>query len=336
MKLDLSQIQAITTGAVRITQQMDGFHFFRFTEEQERMFLPRNEKYYKKTFSTPGIRLRFLTNSETLKLKILASHGSPRSFFAVDISVNGLFTDGIDNYTGTAPAENYGDLDYPYGEFEKTVILGAGEKEVCIYLPWSVKTVLKELSLEDGASLIPAIPEKKALCFGDSITHGSDALRPSSRYISRLCDYLGAAEYNKAICGETFWPELAATKEPFEPDYITVAYGTNDWSHCPLAELTENCRTFYKNLQTNYPNARLIAITPIWRGDQNKKNREIPLIQVHDIICDAVKDNPNAVVLRGYDAVPHDPAYFGDLHLHPNDDGFACYGKSLIKQLEER
>ena len=334
MNLDLSQIMSVTTGAVRITQEADGIHFYRFTREQEEMFLPRNERHYKKTFSTAGIRMRFKTDSTKIGLKATVSHGSPRSFFAVDISVNGSFLDGIDNYTGVAPEENFGDLTYPYGGIQMSWKLEAGEKEICIYLPWSVTFVLQELSLDDGASLIPVIPEKKALCFGDSITHGSDALRPRSRYVSRFCDYLGAAEHCKAICGEEFWPELGDTQEPFQPDYITVAYGTNDWSHSSFAELKEHCYGFYRNLQKSYPGSKLIAITPIWRADKDEKNREIPLSQVYDIICDAVKDNPNAVVIRGDDLVPHDPKCFGDLRLHPNDLGFEHYAKNLIAQYE--
>ena len=334
MNLDLAQIRSITTGAVRIQEEADGIHFYRFTKEQEEMFLPRNARHYKKTFSTAGIRLGFRTDSTKLGLSAAVDHGSPRSFFAMDVSVNGTFLDGIDNYAGVAPEENFGDLTYPYGNVENTWELGAGEKEVCIYLPWSVTFVLQSLSLDDGAYVCPVIPEKKALCFGDSITHGSDALRPSSRYISRFCDYLGAAEYCKAICGEEFWPELGDTKEPFSPDYITVAYGTNDWSHSPFEDLKEHCYGFYRNLQKNYPDSKLIAITPIWRADKDEKQRGIPFEGVYDLICDAVKDNPNAVVIRGDDLVPHDPAFYADLRLHPNDEGFRHYAENLIAQYQ--
>ena len=157
MTLDLRTIRSITTGAVRITEETDGIHFYRFTKEQEEMFLPRNERHYKKTFSTAGIRLRFQTDSTKLELKAKVEHGSPRSFYAVDLSVNGIFIDGIDNYAGVAPRENFGDLTYPYGRIEKTWELGAGEKEICIYLPWSVTFVLQALTLDDGAFLIPVI-----------------------------------------------------------------------------------------------------------------------------------------------------------------------------------
>lgn len=332
MQLDFSQIKNITTGAVRITEEADGIHFYRFTKAQEEMFKPRNEWHYKKTFSTAGIRLRFKTDSSRIYLKAAVNHGSPRSFFAIDIAVDGVFLPGIDNHSETAPEENFGDLTYPYGTFEKVWQLASGEKEICIYLPWSVTMVLQALTLDDGASLIPMIPEKKALCFGDSITHGADALYPRNRYISRFCDCLGAAEYCKAICGEEFWPELAATKEPFEPDYITVAYGTNDWSHSLCVDLREHCYGFFRNLRANYPDAKLIAITPLWRADQAEKEREVPLSKVYEIICDALKDDPNARVICGDDLVPHDRRYFADLRLHPNDEGFRHYAENLIAQ----
>ena len=57
---------------------------------------------------------------------------------------------------------------------------------------------------------------------------------------------------------------------------------------------------------------------------------------VHDLICQAVKDNPNATVIRGYDLVPHDPALFADLRLLPNDIGFDCYYENLVKEYEKR
>lgn len=66
---------------------------------------------------------------------------------------------------------------------------------------------------------------------------------------ARLADALGAEEVNKAIGGECFFPELAATKEDFQPEYITVAYGTNDWSRKLAEEFQTNCRAFcFKNL----------------------------------------------------------------------------------------
>ena len=333
MKLTIEQIRTITTGAVRIIEEPDGIHFCRFTAEQEEMYRLRRQDFYEYTFSTPGIRLRFRTDSNRLALNFLTENAGPRTFFSVDISVNGEFFDCVDNCRKIAPAEMYGSVDYPLGRFSGSWELPEGEKEICIYLPWSVKFVLQELQLQDGASLIPVQPAKKALCFGDSITHGADAIHPCRRYISRLCDYLGVQEYSKAICGEMFWPELAAAKDDFLPEYIAVAYGTNDWSHDEFPEVEAHCRGFFNNLIRTYPEAKIIAITPLWRKDEKEKSRKVPLCAVHELICDAVKDYPNATVICGDDLVPHDPAYFGDLRLHPNDKGFDCYYENLVKAL---
>ncbi len=335
MQLSLAQISSVTTGAVRILQEEDGIHFYRFTREQEEMYRLRNEDFYGRSFPPAGVCLRFRTNSEKLFVKIKVDSGKVRSFFALDVTVNGVLH-SLNNFRDIAPEGNYGEQEYPYGEFEKEFDLGAGEKQIRIDLPWSVRTALQALTLDDGATLIPELPEKKALIFGDSITHGADAMHPANRYISRFCRYLGAAEYCKAISGEFFWPELANTGEDFAPDYITVAYGTNDWSKIAFEELQVNCIGFFRNLVNNYPETEIIVITPIWRADEIEKARQVPLTAVHDLICETVKQYPNVVLISGRQAVPHDPAYFGDLRLHPNDNGFDHYYNHLVKEYEKR
>ena len=335
MKLTISQISPMTTGAVRIEQAEDGIRFYRFTQEQEEMYCLRNDDFYGRSFPPAGVCLRFWTNSEKLFVKIKVDSGNVRSFFALDVTVNGD-TQSLNNFKNIDPEGNYAEQEYPYGEFQKEFHLGAGEKLVRIDMPWSVRTVLQELVLDDGATLIPEIPDKKVLTFGDSITHGADAMHPINRYISRFCEYLGAAEYCKAISGEFFWPELAKTKEDFIPDYITVAYGTNDWSKTTVEELRTNCIGFFRNLVQTYPNTKTIVITPVWRADEIEKGREIPLTEVHNLILDAVKDNPNAIVISGREAIPHDTAYYGDLRLHPNDNGFDHYYNRLVNEYEKR
>ena len=66
------------------------------------------------------------------------------------------------------------------------------------------------------------------LVYGDSITHGYDALAPSKAYSVSVPFTLSANAINKAIGGEIFFPTLARIKSNINPDYITVAYGTND------------------------------------------------------------------------------------------------------------
>lgn len=41
----------------------------------------------------------------------------------------------------------------------------------------------------------------------------------------------------------------------------------------------------------------------------------------------------NITCINGFDFVPHDVNYFGDLFLHPNDSGFGHYFRSLYEKI---
>ena len=334
MQLKFSQIQAITVGAARVESQEDGIHFYRFTKEQEALYKARSEDFYIKTFSTSGIRLRFRTDSRVLGLRGKVLPGCSRSYFSFDVFVDGKMVDSLNNFTGGELPHDYTKMPFLIGNFSKTFDLGAGEKEVCVYLPWSVKVALEALELDDGAFIEPIKPAKKMLCFGDSITHGYDALHPSNKYISKLADFLDAEEYNKAIGGEIFWPGLAATREDFDPDYITVAYGTNDWNTCTREEFEDNCQAFYRNLRANYPDTPIYAITPIWRKDLEEARPFGAFRDVDFLIRSQVADLENVTVVDGFNFVPHDAQYYADLFLHPNDQGFGAYATAILSKIK--
>ena len=334
MKLSFNQIKDITLGAVRITQEEDGFHFYRFTAEQEEIYKARSDKFYKKTFSTSGIQLSFKTDSSSLFIKTVVFPCGSRQYFAFDIFVNGVKIDTVNNFSGVVLPDDYTELTFPMGEFEKEIPLGIGEKEVCVYFPWSVTAVIRELALDENAAIQPIRPSKKMLCFGDSITQGYDALYPSNQYASQFAKLLGAEAYNKAIGGEIFCPELASARDDFEPDYITVAYGTNDWDLCTEEAFCNNCKGFFENLGTNYPNSRIYAITPIWRKDYEECISFGGFDRVAEIIENIAESYDNVIVIPGFHLVGHDERLFGDLCLHPNDAGFAQYFRNLAKAIE--
>lgn len=335
MRLEFSKIKDITLGAVRIEQNENGISFYRFTKKQEEMYKNRSEDFYRKTFATSGIRFRFRTNSTTLFLNaVIINKGSSRSYFSFDVFVNGERIDSIDNFSGANLPPEYNTLSFPTGEFSKEFYLGTGEKEVCVYLPWSVSVVLKEIAVDDGAFIDPIKPGKKMLCFGDSITQGYDALRPSNKYVSKLADVLDSEEYNKAIGGEIFYPDLAAAKEDFCPDYITVAYGTNDWNRCESDVFANNCKEFFNNLSVNYPNAKIFAITPIWRKDMDLNKPFGEFKGVGEIIKSQVAKHQNIWVIDGFCFVPQNEKLYADLRLHPNDKGFEFYFEGLVKAIK--
>ena len=222
-----------------------------------------------------------------------------------------------------------------YGEFEKTFSLGDGIKDVCIHFPWSVCSILKELCLDDDSFAEPVKKAKKIIIFGDSITQGYDAQNPINRYAANLADALGAEEINKAIGAEAFCPWLAALKDDIEPDYISVAYGTNHWHRSSSEEFRVICEEFYDKLVANYPNAKIFALTPIWRKDRTDITRFESFEEIGEIIADVVKKYDNVTCISGRNFVPEDETLFSDLYLHPNDKGFKYYSEGVKKAVEE-
>lgn len=337
MKLSLEQIRSITTGAVRVEKENSKIRFYRFTEEQtvlyEKISNEQDRKFNERCNATAGTRLRFRTNSRKLKLAGEVVQCTSRTYYSFDIFVNGKMLACIDNFSQVHLPVNYTEVDLPLNKFSKEVDLGDGNKEVCVYFPWSVFPLLEEVCLDDGAFVEAVKPEKKLLAFGDSITQGYDALRPSMRYTSCLADKLGAEELNKGIGGEVFFPALAETKDDFSPDYITVAYGTNDFGGRTEEDFKKRCKAFFVALSNQYPESKIFAITPIWRSDYKSERSFGSFENVEEGIRDAVSRLQNITVILGFDLVPKSEEYFSDLRLHPNDKGFQYYADNLCSEI---
>ena len=336
MELTFDQIRAVAVGAERIENSSAGVRFFRFTQEQEALYARTDPGFYRKTFSTAGVRLRFRTDSRTLGLRVSTAPSTTRTFFSFDVFADDRCVGFLDNLSDRPLPDGNPKAPYPLGSFARTFSLGPGEKTVTVWLPWSVEARLVSLTLDDGSVVLPVKREKRLLLFGDSITHGYDTLRPSNHFSAALSQMLGADVMNKAIGAEMFFPALAQTAEPFCPDDIVVAYGTNDWSHLERDVFRENCRAFYAALRRSCPTARIFAISPIWRAGCDVPTACGPFDQLAHQIAQAVEDLENTVFIPGVDLVPKDTALFADRALHPNDAGFAHYGRNLCAAIARK
>ncbi len=336
MKLDLQQIKSITTGAVSVVQEAEGVQFYRFTQEQLAAYEKRSETFFKKSKTTSGVKLRFRTDSGNLFLRFLVNDHIGASFMAFDVFVDGKMIGSLNNFEGLELPRRYMKLEFPIGEFSGSFNLGRGEKEVTVHLPWNAFPYLQEITLDDGATLVPVKPNRKLLALGDSITYGNASMHPSSRYIARLSDALGAEEFNKGIGGEFFWPELPSLRDAFVPDYIVVAYGTNDWRKHPREAFFADVKGFFDALNEAYPDVKTIVITPIWRSNLNAETDFSSMEEVSNAIRKAASSRPDTVLVEGFSLVPHDVSYFADYGCHPNDEGFAQYFENLWKQIRDK
>lgn len=259
--LTFEQIKSIVHGVARVELTDGEICLNRFTKEQQELYKQVSPNdFYVKTFATAGITLEFETESENLFLSVSVSRGSSRTFFN-----HSIFVDGV------KIGELSGDIkDKEKDYFQKNFFLPSGMKTVKILFPWSVCSHIVSLHLDDNAQIIPIKKNCSILMLGDSITQGYDALMPENAYAIQLTNALNAEAINKGIAGEQFFPALSKLADDFKPDFITVAYGTNDWRHSTKERFENNCTLFFENLRSTYPNVKIIAFTPIWRVDINE------------------------------------------------------------------
>ena len=318
--LSFEQIKKLVHGAAFVEEGDGKISFFRFTKEQQELYRVTSTDFYIKSMATAGISLEFDTDSENLALSFIINRGSSRTYFTISVFAAGRRIGELSGNIG-------GDENVPCrGSFA----LGEGVKKVRIQLPWSVAASLTSLELDDGAIAVPVHKKRKMLIFGDSITQGYDASRPEYAYAVRLADFLSARAVNKSIAGEQFFSRLSELSDDFEPELITVAYGTNDWRHSNKEKFERECAAFFENLTNNYPTAKIFALTPLWRVDMDTDygfGEAFPYVARY--IKQVAKKYPNVSVVDGIDLVPHRPSHYQTDGVHPIDSGFEHFTNNL-------
>lgn len=326
MNLNFSTVRELVRGAVRFEEKDGALFLRRFTEEQMALYRDRSEDFYKKAHATAGVRLEFVTDSEHLTVTGRAKWASSRTWFGFDVTVDGKPVCHVS-----------GDRADAWVTYTVSAVLGVGKnKRVCVYFPWSAQACVTAVTIDDGAFAEPAQKSRKILCYGDSITQGYDARNPSHSYQNRIADAFCAEAVNKAIGGEVFFPQLAEYGDDFVPDFITVAYGTNDWFKTTREVFEKNAKDFYYKLSQTYPDVRIFALTPIWRGNSEIHISEVGAFShVQQTLREIADESPNVTLIDTIDFVPHDGKNFSPDVLHPNDMGFSHYAAALIAALKD-
>jgi len=330
MKLSKQQIKTIAQGALDVTEENGYIGFRRFTDEECAVTGNANRSY------AAGVQLICRTDGTSLRIcgRTIGKTGV-RSYYTFDIFENGRPIGTITNLKDEDAVGNYASKVYPVGEFESEFTLGSGDKLLRIVLPHSVHSEISELTIADATYITPVPREKKLLAYGDSITQGYDALHPSNTYTMRLAEALGAELFSKGLGGECFSPAMAAASSGVTPDAVLAAYGTNDWKKYDRTAFTANAEGFFENLTKQYPDTPIYAVTPIWRSDYlNTVPSFGAFTELETVIREVCSRYPNIHVISGLPLVSHTSECFGDLFLHPNDNGFAEYAAHLLEVIK--
>lgn len=343
MILNLDTVKSITCGVNRLEETDNGIRFHRMTEEEENYYYNRYTdptialRWLKKAKSNSGVTLKFRTDAKTLYTRFMIEWSSIRSFYCFEFFCNEKRIDTLQNFKDEEIPTDYAGITLPPRAglvVEKELLLEEGEKEIEIVLPWNHSVLLQEIRLSDNAFVSPAEKRGLLLAYGDSITHGADALYPSGKYVTLLARALNLEERNKGVSAEEFRPKFAELAEDLKPALITVAYGTNDWSWRTKEVIHENARQFLTTLKEKYPSSPIVVFSPLWRADFEKKTPFGSFENMKTMMEEIAKDL-GLYFIPCNEFLPHRDSVFSDLRLHPSNEGFVFYFEGIMKKLKE-
>ena len=178
---------------------------------------------------------------------------------------------------------------------------------------------------------------RSVIAFGDSITNGSQSEYPSMTYVNQVARMLDAEVYNFGIGGEYFMEEKIIPGTYPSCDFVTVAYGTNDYRIKNEEYFSHNMPAFFRKVAAEFPEKPIFVILPIWR-EREEANEvfELGTLQsVRDRVTAEAAKYPNMTVIDAKDFVPHYEDFFGDKALHPNAMGMSQYAMHLYAAMKD-
>ena len=326
MKLNEAQLSRIVHNVLSYSFDENGsLLFHRFTEQQREVYALESQDWTIKTPCSASATFDFITDSDSIALKFDLYPGSSQRLASFDLYIDGVFY-----------ANHYSDdLSLKLAGFS----LPEGQHQVTVYFPWSAQTIVNEVHLSDGASIIPVEKNLKMLCFGDSITQGYITKFPSLSYVNQAARALNAEVVNQGIGGYYF---NEATIDDsicsYQPDIITVAYGTNDYSRYETAQdYAEHTGRYIQKMGQLFPDTPIVGILPPYRNDENHKARKLyrtySLDDARKILRDHYLALPNGHVVEET-GIPHLPQFFAADYLHPNALGFTIMTQAIVRKLQ--
>ena len=317
MTLSNNEILQYMSGYLRY-EEIDGYlSFSRFTKKQEDFL---KGIWTPKEKATSSMFLEFVSDCTEISFEYRITPGSSQNFYGIDLLVNGMNT--VCKFEQTDFSENTFTA-----KFEEQ-----GKKKITVYFPNLAKMEIKNLTV-DG-TVEKAERKLKYLALGDSITQGYCTKHPSLTYVNIITEKFNTVTVNQAIGGDIFRKENLDENMDLCPDFITVAYGTNDWKRG--MELYTHTFEYFKKLREIYANMPIFALLPIYRNTQEYPTvNNLTLEDARKIYGKAAEEN-GITVINAKNFIPHHEDFFCDKVLHPSETGFIYYGHNLYEALKEK
>jgi lysophospholipase L1-like esterase len=291
-----------------------GLELVRFSDAALAAYAEK-EMWTVRAWCPAGVTLQLVTDSPTLDIELALGPGARQPAY-VDAYVDGRFAATLGSAT---PGET----------LAGTFTLPGTPAHVSLYLPHCRQAGIRTLALADGASWTPAPAQPILLALGDSITQGMDAHHPSLTYPAVAARRLGMSLYNGGIGGYVFDAASLPDAPVADPALITVAYGTNDWSH---RRDVAHARDYLTRLRALYPTTPVAVLAPLWRS-ADATEEAASLADYRAALTAIVAGFPGMTTVPMPALLPPGPAFLCD-GVHPDAAGHVVYGENLAGALQ--
>lgn len=292
----------------------DGYIFlYRFSKEQ-RDFYESESGWFGHQSRCPAGAFLFVKKCGKISFDFYSNQEGLES-----IPFNCLTEDGVSKTYNLSLSDNKGKAEFDFGG-----------KDVKIYFPYAIKVGFKNFVIEGEAE---EKNDKKIFCFGDSITQGYYTEEMSSIYPSRLGRKYNVEAFNFGVGGYFIRPGILNDKDLLgTPEFITFAYGTNDWFY--ENDFTEGIKTVFDTISERYKGIPVFIILPLPRRVQNDVKKGGTLEDVRQDIIKAAEGYENFHVLRCAADLDFDKHLSAD-GVHPNNEGLKYFADDVLAKIED-
>jgi len=280
---------------------------------------------------TSGGRIRFVTDSPYIALKLQVSGQSKFSFF----SVTGIM--GCDVYSGK---RYFGTIIPPLDtttEYENVVdIPEPCEREYTVNMPIYSCVHKVYIGIKEGSTL-KAAPDynitKPIVFYGSSIVQGGCASRPGNTYPAQISRELNTDFISFGLAGSAKGEEEIA-RYISTLDMTAFCYDY-DYNANSLEEYKATHEKFFKIIRAAQPELPIIMTTRPKKHLTNGETESVSvMMQTYQNAISA--GEKNVYYIKGCDLLEDSVAEVSLIeNCHPNDCGFASMAKAYSKKLKE-
>lgn len=171
---------------------------------------------------------------------------------------------------------------------------------------------------------------------GDSYTVGARASNEATRWSSLVSKELGWSEQNFGIAdtgylvegsmenGVPYADRIPAIAEA-NPEIVVVSGGLNDM-FSSTADIVSAINTTYTELRAALPDARIIAVSPLWTAGEPVP---VQMVALNDAVRAAASSVNAEYVDLGQPLVGH-PEWMHSDKVHPLDEGYAAIAEAFL------